>query len=279
MEQSAASALNDGSAGVKKTGQNAKKSGFKKQLTNLLYPGIILIALFAAWEVLVHVLETPEYILPSPSAILSTIAADWSLLWPQLLVTLKEIVLGFVLAFVVAMILGFVIAHSEVMTRAIYPLLVASQTIPVIAIAPVFLIWFGYGIAPKVVITALLCFFPLTVNTIQGYSSIDPEYKKLFKAYNAGAWKTFRKLSLPAAVPFIMTGVKISITSSVIGATIGEWIGSDKGLGYMIIQSQAQIMTARIFASITLLSFTGIILFLIASFIERMVTPWLRQTR
>src|SRR3954454_25267666 len=132
-------------------------------------PGLLLLVFLAAWQFIPPALGVDEFILPTPMQIAEKMVSDWYLLWPALLVTLSEILLGFTLAFAVAMILGFAVAHSRVVNRAIYPLLVASQTVPVIAIAPVFIIWFGYGLAPKVVITALICFFPLTVNTVAGY--------------------------------------------------------------------------------------------------------------
>jgi NitT/TauT family transport system permease protein len=185
--------------------------------------------------------------------------------------------IGFAVAFVVAMALGFIVAHSKIANRTLYPILVASQTVPVIAIAPIFIIWFGYGILPKIVTTALICFFPLTVNTIAGYMSVDPDQRTLFKAYGAGAWNTFAKLTFPAALPYIMSGLKITVTLSVIGGVIGEWIGSEEGLGYLIIQSSAQIMTVRVFAAVTLLAWMGIALFIVASLVERLVTPWKRN--
>lgn len=239
-----------------------------------LAPGLVLLAFLAAWQFLPPALSVETFILPTPTRIAQQMVDDWSLLWPALLVTLNEILLGFALAFLVAMVLGFLVAHYRVINRAIYPLLVASQTVPVIAIAPVFIIWFGYGTAPKVIITALICFFPLTVNTVAGYSAVDPDARMLFRAHNATRFQTFRMLSLPSALPSIFAGIKISVTLSVIGATIGEWVGSDAGLGYVILQASSQIITARVFAAITLLSLTGIALFLIATVVERIMLPW-----
>ena len=237
-------------------------------------PGLLLLVFLAAWQFIPPALGVQKFILPTPLQIAEQMVNDWKLLWPALLVTLSEILLGFALAFVVAMVLGFSVAHSRVVNRAIYPLLVASQTVPVIAIAPVFIIWFGYGLAPKVVITALICFFPLTVNTVAGYAAVDSDARMLFRAHGAGRFQTFRLLSLPSALPSIFAGIKISVTLSVIGATIGEWVGSQEGLGYVILQASSQIITARVFAAIALLSFTGIALFLIATLIERLALPW-----
>jgi ABC-type nitrate/sulfonate/bicarbonate transport system permease component len=243
---------------------------------NFVAPALVLIVIFFLWEWLCDFFKVPVFVLPKPSDIAWQLLKDRELLWDHFQFTLKNVLFGFFLAFVIAMVLGFLVAHVRLINRAIYPLLVASQTMPVIAIAPVFIIWFGYGILPKVITTALICFFPLTVNTVTGFSSVDPEMKTLFRAYSAGWVQTFAKLTLPGALPYIMSGLKISATLSVIGGVIGEWIGSDQGLGYLIIQAGSQIQTARVFAAITVLALMGILLFLAASLIERMVTPWQR---
>jgi ABC-type nitrate/sulfonate/bicarbonate transport system permease component len=246
-------------------------------LTDIAAPAALLLLMFVGWEVAVSVLAVPAFILPRPSAIVAEIFGDWDLYQDNLIFTLQNVLIGFAVAFVVAMVLGFIVAHSKIANRTLYPILVASQTVPVIAIAPIFIIWFGYGIMPKIVTTALICFFPLTVNTIAGYMSVDPDQRTLFKAYNAGPWHTFGKLTFPAALPYIMSGLKISVTLSVIGGVIGEWIGSEKGLGYLIIQSSAQIMTVRVFAAVALLAMMGIVLFILASLVERLVMPWKRN--
>lgn len=243
-------------------------------LHNIAAPGLLLALMVAAWQLAVRQLEVPEFILPAPSQIISEVFLHWDRYQEHFIFTLKNVLLGFALAFVVAMVLGFVVAHSKIANRALYPILVASQTIPVIAIAPIFIIWFGYGILPKVITTALICFFPLTVNTIAGYMSVDPDQRTLFKAYGADPWKTLSRLTFPAALPYIMSGLKVSVTLSVIGGVIGEWIGSEEGLGYLIIQSSAQIMTVRVFAAIALLAAMGIVLFLLATLVERLVMPW-----
>jgi ABC-type nitrate/sulfonate/bicarbonate transport system permease component len=257
----------------------SKKLGgrLRRGVAGIAAPAMLLLLLFIGWEVAVVLLRTPAFILPRPSAILIELFTDWSLYQDNLLFTLQNVLIGFALAFFIAMALGFIVAHSRIANRTLYPILVASQTVPVIAIAPIFIIWFGYGILPKVITTALICFFPLTVNTITGYISVDEDQRTLFRAYNAGAWKTFAKLTFPSALPYIMSGVKVTVTLSVIGGVIGEWIGSEQGLGYLIIQSSAQIMTVRVFAAVTLLAWMGIILFLFASLVERLVTPWRRR--
>jgi ABC-type nitrate/sulfonate/bicarbonate transport system permease component len=260
------------------TGRHPPRGGLMRAIRNAVAPGILLVLLVVAWEVAVVVLEVQPFILPRPSAIILDLVRNWHVFQGHFIFTLKNVILGFLLAFVVAMVLGFIVAHSRLANRTLYPILIASQTIPVIAIAPIFIIWFGYGILPKVITTALICFFPLTVNTVAGYMSVDPDQKTLFRAYHASLWDTFHKLTFPAALPYIMSGLKVTMTLSVIGGVIGEWIGSEEGLGYLIIQASAQIMTVRVFASIVLLALMGVALFLIASAIERAVLPWRRQS-
>ncbi len=244
-------------------------------LRDVAAPGILLVLMLVAWEVLVVVLNVKAFILPRPSQVVVDLVRNWDVYQPNFIFTLQNVLLGFALAFVVAMLLGFIVAHSTIAKRSIYPILVASQTVPVIAVAPLFIIWFGYGILPKVITTALICFFPLTVTTIAGYMSVDPDQKTLFTAYRASRWNTFSKLSFPAALPHIMSGLKVSVTLSVIGGVIGEWIGSEAGLGFLIIQASSQIQTVRVFGAITILSIMGIALFVVASLVERWITPWI----
>jgi ABC-type nitrate/sulfonate/bicarbonate transport system permease component len=257
---------------------DAPASSFKRWAHDIGAPAALLLAALLAWEGLVAFLGVKSFILPRPSQVIVDLVTNWSSYQDNLIFTLQNVLLGFALAFGVAMVLGFIVAHSRLANRTLYPILVASQTVPVIAVAPLFIIWFGYGILPKVITTALICFFPLTVTTIAGYMSVDAEQKTLFKAYRAGRWDTFAKLSFPAALPYIMSGLKVSVTLSVIGGVIGEWIGSEAGLGFLIIQSSAQIQTVRVFGAITLLSVMGIALFVIATAIEKVATPWIVRT-
>jgi len=240
----------------------------------LLTPALIFLAVLAAWEALTRLRDIKAYILPSPSAIVRRLQTDWPTLASNFQVTLAEMLLGFGLAFVVAMTLGILIAHSPAIRRGLYPFVIASQTVPVIAIAPVLIIWFGYNILPRVLVTALLAFFPLTVNTVTGFQVVETELVNLFRSLNATRAQIFFKLSLPTALPFIFAGLKVSATHCVIGATVGEWIGTDRGLGHLIVLDTAQLDTPRVFASIVLLSLSGIALFLAVSVFEWIALPW-----
>jgi ABC-type nitrate/sulfonate/bicarbonate transport system permease component len=153
---------------------------------------------------------------------------------------------------------------------------IASQTVPVIAIAPLLIVWFGYDMMPKVVMTALIAFFPVVVNTVDGLEATDPDLLDLMRLLQADWWQTFRKARFPAALPFIFSGLKIAAAVSVIGAVIGEWVGADRGLGFLMIRANAQLRTDLIFASITILSAMGILLFLAVCALERIGMPWER---
>ncbi len=237
-------------------------------------PVLLLALLGGLWEVWSRWRDVPLWLLPPPSVIATTLVEDRGLLLQHTGVTLLEVLLGFALALVVGVTLGAAIAASTPLERAVYPLVIASQTIPVIALAPLFLIWFGYGLLPKVLITALIGFFPIVVNTVDGLRQTDPDVLDLFRSLGASRWTRFRLAQLPSALPFVFSGAKIAVAVCVIGAVFGELFGSSQGLGYLLDRSMAQFLTARVFASIALLSLLGISLFALVALAERRMTPW-----
>lgn len=244
-----------------------------------LVPVLVVLALLGIWQAVVAIFDIKNYVLPTPTAIVSKAVSDADLLLPNLRVTIVEMLLGFGLATVVGIGLGILIAGSTVFRRGVFPLVIASQTVPVIAIAPVLVIWFGYDILPRVLVTALVAFFPLTVNTVSGLRAVDSELVRLFRSLNASRLQIFRKLTFPSGLPYIFAGLKVAATLSVIGATVSEWVGADRGLGYQIITDTQQLETTRVFASILLLSLSGIALYLIVAGIERVSLPWRHSVR
>ena len=251
--------------------------GVKKKILNLanwIFPIGILVSLVIVWEVLVRVVNVPSWQLPPPSAILDELIVSKDLLLHHTLVTLKEIVVGFSVALVTGLTLAAGIAYSRILERSVYPIIIASQTIPIIAIAPLLLIWVGYGLTPKVIIVALICFYPIAVNTVDGLKSIDPDMISMFRTLGASRFQVFTKLQVPNSLPFMFSGIKIGISVSVIAAVIGEWVGGSEGLGYLITYSQPLFLTARVFAAIFLLSVMGIILFVLGVWIEHLTMPW-----
>ncbi|HEU0020614.1 MAG TPA: ABC transporter permease [Dehalococcoidia bacterium] len=237
-------------------------------------PILILIAWLAAWEAWTQLGDVPKWQLPGPLDIAQELVESRGLLWEHTRVTLLEVVLGFLAALIVGLFLANAIAYSRIVERSIYPIVIASQTIPIIAIAPLLLIWVGYGIAPKIIVVALICFFPISVNTVDGLRSVDPDMVNMMRTLGGSRWQVFTKLQVPSSLPQMFSGIKIGITFSVIGAVIGEWVGASAGLGYLMTYSQPLFLTARVFAAIVVLSVMGIGLFGLATLVERLTLPW-----
>jgi len=252
----------------------SKVGSIMSKLRPWLAPVMILVGIVVLWELWVKVWNIPKWQLPSPSEIAKELSASRSLLMGHTLVTLEEIVLGFIAALAAGLLLATGIAYSRILERSVYPLVIASQTVPIIAIAPLLLIWVGYGIAPKVIVVALICFYPIAVNTVDGLKAVDPDMVNMVKTLGASRWQVFTKLQMPTAMPYMFSGIKVGISVSVIAAVIGEWVGASAGLGYLITYSQPLFLTARVFAAIVVLSAMGISLFVLASVVERMMLPW-----
>jgi len=237
-------------------------------------PILLMLMILAAWEILVRVFEVPTYVLPAPSEILEQVYLERVMIFGHLGVTLYEIIAGYVLACLVGFTLSIAIVYSKAFRRGVLPLIVAAQTIPVIAIAPILVIWFGYNDVPRIIITALVAFFPLTVSFVTGLESLEPELVNFFRSLNASGLQIFLKLRLPAALPNIFAGLKVATTLAVIGATISEWVGASAGLGYLMAQDTQQINTARVFASLVVLGTVGIAFFAFIGLLQRLFMPW-----
>lgn len=232
----------------------------------------VLIFLLLLWQWAVKIFKIPEYILPSPLKIISEIIQKQQYLIRHSLITLTEILTGFVVAMLAAFIISLGILYSKTIEKIIYPLLIFTQVTPKIAIAPLFLIWFGYGILPKVVITALVAFFPIIINTINGLKSVDIELADLMYSLSATKRQMLTKIRIPSSLPYVFAGLKISITLSVIGAIVGEFVGADRGLGYIIMISNANLDTALVFACLIILSIIGVGLFLVVCIVESLLS-------
>ncbi|MDC0035776.1 ABC transporter permease [Chloroflexi bacterium] len=235
--------------------------------------GIVFLIL-VVWEALVKMQDIPSWLLPPPSAVAITIYSDYSLLARHTLVTMQEIILGFFVALAVGVFFASAICLSRTIERALYPFIIASQTVPVIVIAPMLLVWIGYGLAPKVIVVALISFFPIVVNTVDGMKSIDPDVQKLMYTLGSKKSQIFSKVMIPSSLPYLFSGLRVAIAISVIGAVIGEWVGSSEGLGYLMIRSKPQFQTERVFAAIVILSFIGVALFSFMTYLEKIFVPW-----
>jgi NitT/TauT family transport system permease protein len=242
-------------------------------------PAAILILLaIGAWELYVKVSHVRPIILPPPNDVFSALIHRWSVLQPQLVVTAKEAALGFLLAAVAGIALAILITSSRILRLALYPLIVATQAMPVIAIAPLLIIWFGFGTTSKVFVAALVAFFPVVVNTAAGLESLDTGVVTLMRSFPASRLHIFLRARVPNALPQIFAGLKIAAVLSVIGAVVGEWVGAEEGLGYLIVRSNASFDTDLVFASIVLLSLLGIAFFLVVSLAETLALPWKRTS-
>jgi putative hydroxymethylpyrimidine transport system permease protein len=226
------------------------------------------------WQLILPIMNVPEYLLPTPSEIAADMVTDWPVLEPALLVTFREILLGFVISVAAGVGLAVLLHLLAVVRRAVYPVLIGSQTIPIIVLAPVLVILLGYGIAPKLVIVALICFFPIVVNGIDGLRSVDEELITMMRTLNASRWVIFRRVEFPAALPSIFSGMRIAATFAAVGAVFGEWSGSNQGLGYVMLAATPNLLTARIFAAIVLLTVIALVLFGAVSLLERIFVPW-----
>lgn len=243
-------------------------------------PALVVLGLLCAWELaarwdlLADALSIKDFLVPAPTQIAEALWDDRSLLAENAWVTLQEVVLGFALAAAAGVGFAFALHLSETARRAIYPLLVGSQTIPIIAIAPVLVIWFGFDIGPKLFIVALICFFPITVNTMDGLRSVDPELLKMMRTMGASRLQILWRVEAPSALPFTFSGAKIAAAVAVIGAFFAEWAGADSGLGHLMLLAQSQLLTARVFAGIVVLSAMAICLFGLLALLERRVVSW-----
>jgi ABC-type nitrate/sulfonate/bicarbonate transport system permease component len=235
------------------------------------------IGFLAVWQLVASLPSVDDLTLASPVETARALGRDWSLLMDNAGTTLVEVLLG--LSISVACGLAFAVAMHlfRPLREAAYPLLVASQAIPIVVLAPIFVLAFDYGIGPKLAIVALICFFPITVNVVDGLRSIDPELLKLMRSFGSSRLGTLRRVELPSALPFFFSGLRIAATVSVIGAVFGEWAGADTGLGRLVLLGNNQLQTPRVYAGIVILTAMAVVLFALATVAERVVCPWNRK--
>jgi putative hydroxymethylpyrimidine transport system permease protein len=240
--------------------------------------GALLIALFVlAWQGVASLESVDDLTLASPVETFEALQDDWSLLWDNALVTLVEVVLGLAVATLLGVSFAVGMHLFRPLRDAAYPLLVGSQAIPVVVLAPLFVLAFDYGIGPKVAIVALICFFPITVNLLDGLRSVEPELLKLMRSLGASRLRTLRSVELPSSLPFLFSGLKVAATVSVIGAVFGEWAGADEGLGRLVLLGNNQLQTPRVYAGVVLLTLMAVALFALVVLAERVACPWNRK--
>lgn len=244
------------------------------RLADVAFPVGTILIIVAIWEAICRLFDVPTYLLPPPSDVLALMAKRTDLLLYHATVTSGEIIVGFALSTVVGVVLALLITNYRIFERSIYPLLIVSQAVPKAALAPIFIVWFGLGWEPKVVVVVLIAFFPIVIDLVAGIRSVPPSMLKLAKSMGASRFDTMRKFVVPHALPHFFSGLKVAITLAVSGAIIGEFVGADRGLGYLLLFANGQLDTNLLFASIIILSFLGVILFYLLLAVERLCMPW-----
>jgi len=254
----------------------------RRSLSSPRWPGLsrwqqvalTLIAVVVAWELAARAFGLPAYVLPAPSLVFRDFTGQWTRILSHALVTAEIVLVGYVLGVVVSIPLALLIAFSPTVQATLYPLLVLFQIIPKIAVAPLLIVWFGFGFLPKIMLVFLLSFFPIVISAIAGFRSLDDDVIDLARSTGAGAWKMFLKIRLPQSLPSIFTGLKVGAALAATAAVVAEFVGSDKGLGYLILEFNGFIEIPRVFACIVLLSAIGLALYYAVELIEHWTIPW-----
>jgi NitT/TauT family transport system permease protein len=237
-------------------------------------PLLLLIVLIGSWDLAIRIFHFPPYQIPAPIDVVKSLWSDWPELiaeaWPTTYATLA----GFLLSALFGIPVAMLIAASRTVESFVYPLLVFSQSVPKIAIAPLLVVWFGFDIMPKIICAFMLGFFPIVVSSVQGFKSVDPDMIDLVRAMRANRLQIYRAVSLPHAMPAIFTGLKVSATLAVVGAVVGEFVGSNSGIGYVMQRAIGTFDLPVMFSALIVLAMMGVILFWLVDFVERLVIPW-----
>jgi putative hydroxymethylpyrimidine transport system permease protein len=234
----------------------------------------LAVAGLGAWELAIRALRVPTYLLPAPSAVAAELLADRRLLLDGAWVTLREMLGGLALAVAAGCALALVLHLSGTLRRALYPILIGSQTVPIVVLAPVLVVLLGFDLAPKLAIVALVCFFPVVVNGVDGLRSVDPDLVRMMRTLDASRWAILKRVELPSALPPLFSGLRVAATYAAIGAVFGEWSGSSAGLGYVMLQATPNLDTPRILAAVVILTLLSLALFALVSLLERALVPW-----
>jgi ABC-type nitrate/sulfonate/bicarbonate transport system permease component len=240
-------------------------------------PALLLVAAILVWQAVASLPAVDNLTLASPVETWRALRRDHALLLDEAAVTAVEILLGLAISVVLGLALAVAMHLLRPLRDAAYPLLLASQAIPLVVLAPLFILAFGYGLGPKLAIVALICFFPIVVNVLDGLRSVDPDLLKLMRSLGASRLTRLWKAELPSSLPFLFSGLRLAATFSVIGAVFGEWAGADRGLGRLVLLANNQLQTPRVYAGIVLLTVMAIALFAIVSLVERVAIPWRRH--
>ncbi|MHB1346445.1 MAG: ABC transporter permease [Candidatus Humimicrobiaceae bacterium] len=250
-----------------------------KKFINNLYSLAFFLLLVVIWEVVSRTGSMPAYILPAPSTIIYSLIINFRFIWLHILVTVFETISGFAAAVFLGMFVALLMDGIPFIKKVFYPLIVTSQTIPIITVAPLFIIWFGYGYLPKIIIVVLICFLPITVSFLQGLGSVDPDLINLLHSMGAGKYSIYRIVKFPSALPSFFSGLKIAATYSIMGATIGEWVGGKDGIGVYMLRAKFSFATDKVFGAIIVITFLSIFLLKLIEFVEKKSMPWMNYDK
>lgn len=243
-----------------------------------LPPVGFIFLLIILWQVFVQVFNIPSFIIASPTEVWTATVQNWGRLWYEMIFTVEEILLGFAGGVAIGLGLAVLVVSSKLLARILNPLITAAQVVPKVALAPVFLIWFGYGELSKIVIAVVICFFPVVLNSIKGFTTVDKDLIDLLHSLYASRTQIFLKAQLPNAMPYFMASVKIAMTFAVIGAVVGEWIGANVGIGYIMLVASSNFQNGLLYAAIILISVVGIILVLALEVADKFLVRWSQPT-
>lgn len=249
-------------------------SNAARKLAEILPAFVLFALLLVLWQLAVSVFGIREYLLPSPTTVVNAMFSGHINWWGHIWATGLAIFGAFLIAAVAGIALGVVIAWSPMASRALMPFLVFVNTLPKVAVAPLFLLWLGYGILPNMLIGALIGFFPVVINTAVGLMQIDEDMLDLGRVFNAPKWKVFAKIRIPNAYPYILSALKVTATAAVVGAIVGEFVASQRGLGYVIITSQSSMNTPLAFGALVWISVLGLVLYGAVAALSRVLAPW-----
>ncbi|WP_205629566.1 ABC transporter permease [Jiangella muralis] len=237
-------------------------------------PALLLVLLGFGWWAVTAAEVFPAYLVPTPGDVANELVEEREMLARHTWVTTYETVLGFLLAAAIGLLAAVLIVYSPTLEKALYPLILFAQVIPKIAIAPILVVWFGFGPMPKVILAVLIAFFPIVVSGVAGLRSTDPELLDLSATMGASRWKTFRKIRFPNALPHLLSGLKVAVTLAVVGAVVGEFVGADEGLGYVLLLASGNLNSSLLFADLILMSALGVVLFVAVEVAEKLLIPW-----
>jgi len=237
-------------------------------------PALVVVVIGIVWEIVTSLGLVESYLVPTPAATWQQFVDNTGYLWDASVVTTAETLVGFAAAVVLGLLSALVMAFSPALEKSVYPILVLLQVVPKIAVAPLFVVWLGFGFSPKVLMATLIAFFPVVVAGFTGLKSIDPDLIELASTMNATRMQTFIRFRFPSALPFIMSGLKVAVTLAVTGAVVGEFVGSNSGLGYVILEANGNVNTAMLYAALIVLSLIGVVLFVAVDIAERLLMPW-----